>query len=186
VSRSILETVNKHQAVLGRMRSRIVKVVRLELMVLFRFALSRASSSRPPDRRLSRRQCEGGFCETGQRPHFGILRNRILEIAFQSRPLRTICEDETHARSELGSDIVEILKHRLADLRAASTGKDILAGRPRILGDSGGECMAVDLVGAWRLVFAANHVRNPRTHTATCDWAKVTRVKIMRIENCDA
>ncbi len=108
-----------------------------------------------------------------------------MEIAFESRPLRTICEDEAHARDKLDAEIVEVLKHRLADLRAASTGKDILAGRPRILDGSGGEHMAVDLAGISRLVFAANHVNNPRTDTATCDWAKVTRVKIMRIENGD-
>lgn len=119
------------------------------------------------------------------RPHFGP-RTRILEIAFQSRALRAICEDETHAKSELDADVVEVLKHRLADLRAASTGMDILAGRPRILDGSGGECMAIDLARTWRLVFAANHVKNPRADGKTCNWAKVTRVKIIRIENRDA
>ncbi|HEV2687131.1 MAG TPA: hypothetical protein VGV35_01215 [Bryobacteraceae bacterium] len=109
-----------------------------------------------------------------------------MEIAFQSRQLRAVCEDEAHANRELDADVVEALKHRLADLRAAATGKDILAGRPRFVVCSDVECMAVDLAGMWRLVFAANHVKNPKTEANASDWAKVTRVKIMRIENCDA
>jgi len=118
--------------------------------------------------------------------HSGGQRTRRLEIAFHSRPLRAVCEDEAQARRELDADVVEALKHRLADLRAAANGTDIVAGRPRFVDGTDDECIAVDLAGKWRIVFAANHVKNPRTDTNACDWAKVTRVKIMRIENCDA
>jgi hypothetical protein len=119
-------------------------------------------------------------------PYPDIPRTRALEIAFQSKPLRAVCEDETQANRELDADVVEALKHRLADLRAAATGRDVFAGRPRIIGGEHSEYMAIDLAGKWQLVFAANHVKNPRTDANACDWTKVTRVKVIRIENCDA
>jgi proteic killer suppression protein len=109
----------------------------------------------------------------------------MVQIAFQSKLLRAVCEDEAQARRDYDEAVVEALQHRLADLRAASSVRDIIAGRPRTIEGPEGQCMAVDLAGKWRLVFAANHVANPKTESNTCDWAKVTRVKIMRIENFD-
>jgi hypothetical protein len=110
----------------------------------------------------------------------------MLEIAFESKSLRAVCEDEAQARREYDDAVVEALQHRLADLRAASSARDILAGRPRIIDGADGDCMAVDLEGSLQLVFAASHAENPKTAAGTCDWAKVTRVKIMRIEKRDA
>lgn len=43
--------------------------------------------------------------------------------------------------------------------------------------------MVVDLRDGKRLVFAANHPTNPRTQTNNLDWAKVTRIRILRIES---
>jgi len=109
-----------------------------------------------------------------------------LEIAFHSKELRALCEDEALAKRDLSPEVLEALKHRLADLRAAANGGDILVGRPRLVGGVGGERMAVDLPGKWQLVFAPNHRKNPTTASNTCNWPKVTRVKIMQIENCGA
>jgi len=40
----------------------------------------------------------------------------MLELAFESKPLRTVCETEVQAKLELeGATVAEILKHRLAD-----------------------------------------------------------------------
>lgn len=43
--------------------------------------------------------------------------------------------------------------------------------------------MAVDLHDGYRLVLAAGHPRNPLTADGQPDWARVTRVKVLRIEN---
>lgn len=51
-----------------------------------------------------------------------------LEIAFESKRLRTICESEKQSRSAFGDEVAEILKHRLADFRAAGTVRDLVVG----------------------------------------------------------
>lgn len=104
-----------------------------------------------------------------------------LELAFDTELLRTTGESETHAKRELGARVAETLKHRLADLRAATSVKDLVAGGPRELHGSG-DLMAVDLCDGYRIVFCANHPNDPMTGTGGLDWARVSRIKIMRIE----
>lgn len=108
-------------------------------------------------------------------------RAKTLELAFESMPLRTICEKEAQAKHELGDSVAEVLKHRLSDLVAAKSVKDLLAGRPRI-GDDRSH-IVVDLGESHHLVFKANHPNNPLTSSNDLDWGKVTRVKILRIES---
>jgi hypothetical protein len=104
-----------------------------------------------------------------------------LEFAFESKALRDICESESEAKRHLGDLLAEMLKHRLADLDAAPSAKDLIAGRPR-LGDDA-ETMVVDLGEGSRLVFTANHPSSPTTATGELDWANVRRIRILRIES---
>jgi hypothetical protein len=106
-----------------------------------------------------------------------------LEFAFDSKALRTLCEDQTCATASLGDAVAHALRNRLADLRAATYAGDIPAGRPRPLDGSDRNDMAVDLCDGYRLVFAANHRKNPMTSSGEVDWQRVSRVKILRIEN---
>lgn len=110
------------------------------------------------------------------------LRDNALELAFDSMPLRTICESEAQAKLELGSTVAEILKHRLADMRAATSVKDLVVGRPRILDDSRGQHMVVDLCDGYWLTFQSNHTNRPIIDADDIDWARVTRIKLLRIE----
>lgn len=105
-----------------------------------------------------------------------------MQIAFGSRELRTLCEDEARASEELGEVRARALKNRLADLRAAVVAPELPAGRPRRLDGADSNLIALDLADGWRLVFAANHKRNPITESGSVDWEKVSRVKILRIE----
>jgi hypothetical protein len=105
-----------------------------------------------------------------------------LQLAFESKQLRTICEDEVQAKVELGETVAKTLKHRLADLRAATSIKDLLVGNPRSLPQPEGSNMVVDLCAGWHLVIAANHVSNPTTLENNLDWSRVTRIKILRLE----
>jgi proteic killer suppression protein len=108
-----------------------------------------------------------------------------LELAFDSESLRTICESEAYAKRELGSKIAEILKHRLADLCAATSIKDLVAGNPRILDGTDNQQMVVDLSDSHRIVFCANHPNKPEAETGKLDWLKVSRIKILGIERFD-
>jgi len=110
-----------------------------------------------------------------------------LELAFETKLLRAICESEAHAKHDLGAQVAEVLKHRLADLRAASSPKDLVAGNPRELGGSGSQRqMVVDVCDGHRIVLCANHPKNPMTTGGDLDWSRVSRVKILRIDKDDA
>jgi toxin HigB-1 len=109
-------------------------------------------------------------------------RTESLQLAFESKQLRTVCEDEVQAKGELGETVAKTLKHRLADLRAATSVKDLVAGKPRLLPEPEANNMAVDLCEGRRFVFTANHVSNPTTPENNLDWSRVTRIKILRIE----
>jgi hypothetical protein len=101
-----------------------------------------------------------------------------LELAFETKSLRDICESEERATIELGEAVGEALRHRLADLVAATSTKDVLVGRPRRVDDY----MVIDLGTTQRLVFKANHVENPKTESNDIDWNRVSRIKLLRIE----
>ena len=105
-----------------------------------------------------------------------------MELAFGSKLLRTTCESETHARDELGTVVTELLKHRLSDLRAATTVTDLLVGNPRLLGDAENKHMIINLGESHRLVICANHPKNPIDKDGKIDWPKVTRIQIVGIE----
>jgi hypothetical protein len=104
-----------------------------------------------------------------------------LELAFDSKTLRDICESDDHARRELGLKVAEILKHRLADLRAATSIYDVVVGNPRLIDDTEYQYMAIDLCDSHRMVFSANHLNNPIAESGKLDWSKVRRIKILRI-----
>ena len=106
-----------------------------------------------------------------------------MELAFHSKELRTICESDSEASAKFGAALAELLKHRLADMRAGSSVRDLLVGRPCIVEGTEGREMTVDLNDHWRLVFGANHPQNPVTKTNAVDWTRVSRIKILRIEN---
>jgi len=100
-----------------------------------------------------------------------------MEVAFESIEVRQLCENAAHASAKLGAKVAESLIRRVADLGAATSVSDLLAGRPRQLN----EHMVVDLSDDFIMVFAANHNKNPLNATNCINWQKVTRVRILEI-----
>jgi len=100
-----------------------------------------------------------------------------LELAFRTRALRETCEDRELAAAEFGDEVAAELVRRLADLRAATSIRDIVAGDPRIDGDRIeirlGERHALDLV--------ANHVKNPLGTGGQIEWSQVVRLRVMGV-----
>ena len=103
-----------------------------------------------------------------------------MRIAFETRSIRQICEQEETAIECYGADIARRLTNRLADLSAARAVHQLVAGRPRPL--DGTDEYALDLGKNCRLVFAANHVNNPLLGSSAIDWLRVRQIKILRIE----
>lgn len=109
-----------------------------------------------------------------------------MEIAFDTQRIRSFCESGGLATEEWGAEVAQALKHRLADLRAATSVKDLVVGQPRVLdGEADRKYMYLDLCNGYRMVFSANHPTPPMTDSGNLDWAKVSRVKISRIERID-
>lgn len=105
-----------------------------------------------------------------------------LELAFAEKSLRQLCENEAIAQRKLGVSVAEKLKRRLADMRAATSVKDLVVGAPRELEGACQHQIAVDLCDGYRIVFCANHNNVPFLESGAIDWTQVSRVKILRIE----
>jgi proteic killer suppression protein len=109
-------------------------------------------------------------------------RKTTLILAFASKTLREICEDEEQAERRLGRRVTESLKHRLADLEAAPAAADLIAGESQLQNLTGN--YSVRLIDGFCLEFAANHLKNPLVKNGIVDWRKVSRIQIVRIGKC--
>ena len=94
-----------------------------------------------------------------------------------------MCENEAEGKRQLGDTVAKALRNRLADCEAASSPRELLAGRPQERADG---TMSVDLDDGYRLVFAANHPSIPMTPGGDVDWVKVHRIRILSIESDNA
>lgn len=104
-----------------------------------------------------------------------------MEIEIPDSGLRAICEQERTATKKLGRNCARKLRARLADLQAAVSVHELVAGRPHSLrGDRLGQ-FSVDLHGGVRLVFEPANDPIPEFEHGGIDWRKVTQVRIVFI-----
>ena len=101
-----------------------------------------------------------------------------MELAFATKPLREICESEDKAKQKLGTKVAAVLKHRLADLRAAATMSDLPVGD---LTKNADVCI-LKLNSTVQMTLCPNHVSKPVLKSGDVDWTKVTRIKITDLE----
>jgi hypothetical protein len=104
----------------------------------------------------------------------------ILQLAFETKHLRTLCESSADAISELGQEVTYALMQRLADISSAVSIKDILLGHPQAF-DNGD--LVIDLAAGYRLRCCAGHPSNPKTASDVIEWEKVSRIKVVGIAN---
>lgn len=105
-----------------------------------------------------------------------------MELAFSTKALRTLCENEAAATRELGATRAGRLRRRLADLRAAVSVSDLVVGNPRHTAGSK-DSLEIDIGAGSRLVLCTNHAVIPRLASGDVDWSSVSRVKLLRIES---
>jgi proteic killer suppression protein len=99
-------------------------------------------------------------------------------LRFKDKALQQTCEKRAVATRLLGDICAKKLFTRLADLEAAATVADLVAGNPHPLkGDRLGQ-FAVSLAGGWRLVFAPANDPIPLSEDESVDWSQVTIVSI--------
>ena len=103
-----------------------------------------------------------------------------VELAFETKLLRDQCERRELAEAEFGMTVARTLRNRIADLRAAQTLADLIAGKPRWV-DSLRNTLTVDLTARYRMVLSVNHpVLGNRSRRLSDD--NIHRVKLLRIE----
>jgi proteic killer suppression protein len=104
-----------------------------------------------------------------------------MELSFRTRTLRSTCEDEATTSSSLEPETVERLRRRLADLRAARTVLDLVAGRPSFGGEGKVE-LRLQIGDGYELYCRPNHRPLPLDEEGSVDWHRVHRLQVMEIE----
>jgi hypothetical protein len=74
------------------------------------------------------------------------------------------------------------LRRRVADLRAARTVSDLIGSALSYGSRAGIEAVTLRIGTGHELVFVANHPKNPVLGTGAVDWARVSRIKVVSIE----
>lgn len=106
-----------------------------------------------------------------------------MEISFENKLLRDICEDSEIAEYQFDQQITDVLIARLADLRAASSVRDLLLGNPTLIySQNAQEKYKLDIVKNLALYFISNHLKPPIGSNGMIDWGRVTQIKIINIE----
>lgn len=94
--------------------------------------------------------------------------------------LRTLCRDYEEAVKMIGAPAADVLRTRLADLRAATYLAELPAGRPAVL-DGEPPRLRFELRDGWSLLVSVAHQSVPRTKDGELDVTKVRRVLVQEI-----
>ena len=97
---------------------------------------------------------------------------------FRDKKLRVLCEKQATARKKLGDACAHKLQTRLAELEAADTVAELVAGNPHPLKHDRAGQFALELAGGFRLVFTPANEPVPLTPDGAIDWSRVTIVCI--------
>lgn len=103
-----------------------------------------------------------------------------MELAFRTRKLRTLCQDHDEAVRVMGESAAEVLRTRIADLRAVTYLADLPAGRPAVV-DGDRPQLCFDLREGWSLLMAVGHQSVPRTEEGDVDLTRVRRALVQEI-----
>ena len=104
-----------------------------------------------------------------------------MELAFASKYLRCLCEHIDFAGQSLPPAVAKALRHRLADIRAATNIHDLLAGKPRLVDRDDTQHLVIDLTNSHNMTLIPNHTRNPLTSQGTINWQRVIRLQLVHI-----
>ena len=105
-----------------------------------------------------------------------------MRLSFNTKYLRTICEDENNAIQEYGESVTNKLKSRLADLIACTNIDDMVAGNPKIIESDRNQDISIKLDDEYKMIIRANHTINPIDKSGKVDWKRVHSIKIMSID----
>lgn len=110
---------------------------------------------------------------------FGGIAFKFMEISFSTKEFRKLCEDRNYADEKLGTVVADILRRRLADLRAATNIDDIVLGNPSIVTFGNDQRYILEMDKYGTLCFEPNNVRNFATEGGAIEWAIVSRLQLV-------
>lgn len=109
-----------------------------------------------------------------------------VDIAFQTEQLAALCNESKALRRKYGSDGERLVRRRLDEMRDASClaiiGKLPAPRCEELKGDRIGQ-LSVRLHGGFRLIFRPLHDPVARKPDGGLDWAAVTAILILGIED---
>lgn len=112
-----------------------------------------------------------------------------MEIAFASKQLRELFNDENSALAKLGPDLGGLILRRVADLDAASRAHQLFffPWISSITAEDGSDIILIDLDDTHQIVCEPQIPRNKTAETlnSRVDWTKVSRIKIIEIRSQD-
>lgn len=100
-----------------------------------------------------------------------------MELAFKTRRLRTLCLEHQEAVSLMGVSAAEVLRTRIADLRAVTYLAELPVGRPMVV-QARTPVLLVPLHDGWSLSMAVGHQPIPWAGTGELDETRVRRVRV--------
>jgi hypothetical protein len=134
--------------------------------------------------------CEDLRCFTlaaiWHRLSFGLRADRRMEIAFETKHLRDLCESDRLLKQRFGESMGSTVKTRLADFRAAKSLSDII-----LLWDF--DTIDTPIAGALelretglRMVIIPNQKTVARSDAGEILWENLVRIKFLAIEQINA
>lgn len=106
-----------------------------------------------------------------------------MEKGFAKPELRDICENFRAATKTLGAESARKLRSRLADIDAAESVSELVAGKPHPLKGTRAGQLSISLAGGMRLVIEPANDPIPKKNDGSVDWAQVTKVRVIEIED---
>jgi len=108
-----------------------------------------------------------------------------MDIVFDNTKLEKECNNQRLLVKRHGSDRANRIRRRLDDLRAANVLEDMrnISGRCHELTNNRAEQLSLDLDHPYRLIFEPADDPILRKLDGGIDWTKVTRVKILGVED---
>ena len=103
-----------------------------------------------------------------------------MELAFRTRSLRTVCQDHEQAVRMMGVSAADVLRTRIADLRAATYLAELPAGRPDVINGDRPQ-LRFELSEGWSLLMRVGHETVPLTEEGELDQARVRRALVQEI-----
>jgi hypothetical protein len=106
-----------------------------------------------------------------------------LELSFENIELRKICEEEEAAILKYGDTIATQLQNRLSDIFAAETVLDLPVGNPHKIGEHPYLFYVINLTNDIQFKFCAANKIKSFNQNGELDWSKITRIKLLNIQN---